>query len=681
MPSLYNTPLTKLSGIGSEREKLFNKIGINNVGELINFYPRDYQDWSDVRTIASIRNEEKVIVKAQVLSEVVSVRISGNRILSRTVVSDNTKDMNLVFFNNKYISSMLKCGEEYYFSGKATLDGNSIQMISPEFMQIKKADVIEPIYRLTAGLSNRVVINAVKEALSKLPDDLQDPLPSNIIKRFELCSYQYALNNIHFPVSKVALEVARKRLVFEELLVLNLGMRLLKSRNREQSALRMEKDFKDEFIKNLPFKLTNAQKRAITDCINDIKNKTSPMNRLVQGDVGSGKTVIAATVSFDVVKNGYQVAIMAPTEILAEQHYNTFSKLFEKYDDINIELLTGSTKLSEKARIKKELSEGDIDIIIGTHALITDDTEFLKLGCAITDEQHRFGVEQRSKLSEKGFASHILVLSATPIPRTLGLIIYGDLDISIVDELPPGRKEIHTHLIDSRKRQDALSFIRKQIDEGKQAYIVCPLVEEGNIDLEDVNTYAAELMLDKFSDCKVGILHGKLSSKEKEKIMSEFSKGEISLLVSTTVIEVGVDVKKANIMMIENAERFGLSQLHQLRGRIGRGEDESYCILVSDNHSDMTLQRLSTLVRTSNGFEIADEDLRLRGPGNFFGNKQHGLPDLKIADFTDMDSLRMSQSAAQEIINSSPDLSSEELSKLRGEIRLLYRNVTDSSLN
>lgn len=615
------------------------------------------------------------------MTPVNTIRISGGRTMAKLSISDDTGYLNLVFFNNKYISSMLRYGETYLFMGKVAYDKYGYQMVSPEFCKVTEGDTITPVYHLTAGLNNHMMIRAAKEALSMLPQTIHDPLPDDIRKRYALCDLSYALNNVHFPTDLNAMEKARHRLIFEELLVLNLGMRMMKSQSREQTAVHLLEDHTAEFIQTLPYELTNAQKRAISDCVADMRDKPSPMNRLIQGDVGSGKTAVCAAVCYHTVKNGFQAAFMAPTEILAQQHFETFSAMFAD-TDVRVELLTGSMTAAEKRKTRERIECGESDIVIGTHALVSESTAFCRLGCAITDEQHRFGVAQRARLASKGEHPHVLVLSATPIPRTLGLIIYGDLDITVIDELPPGRTEVDTFFIRTDKRDRALGFLKKQVEEGRQCYIVCPLVEEsdGIDELQNATDYAAELMLGPFRDISVGILHGKMKPKDKEKVMAQFAANEISILVSTTVVEVGVDVKNATVMMIENADRFGLSTLHQLRGRVGRGQYKSYCILVSDNKGENTEQRLGVMCRTNNGFEIADMDLKLRGPGDFFGNRQHGLPQLDIADFSDTETLAQSQEAAQTLLRFSPDLSDESLRALRAKMRRLFAE-TENTMN
>lgn len=681
MASLYKMPITRLNGIGTKRADLFYKLGIQSIGDLLNYYPRTYEDWSTVEKIENLQYGGTSCIKALLGTPITDVRISGGRIISKGMVYDDTGSIQIVFFNNRYISSMLKNGNEYFFYGRITTDSFGAQMIAPTFSPVSEGMRIHPVYKQTSGLVSKTISNAVKQALALLPKTINDPIPEQVRSTFGLCGLRQALNDIHFPKNKEQLEIARKRLITEELVVLNLGMRNLKEHSRGVSGVKISKDYSSEFSELLPFTLTNAQKNAVSDCINDMLTRTAPMNRLVQGDVGSGKTAVAASICYTVIKNGFQAAFMAPTEILARQHYETFCKLFDN-TDINVGLLTGALKESEKKKIRQDLSDGKINLIIGTHALITDKTEFNNLGLAVTDEQHRFGVAQRARLIGKGKNPHLLVMSATPIPRTLGLIIFGDLDISIIDELPPSRKPVRTVMINTAQRKRVYNFIRSEIEAGRQAYIVCPLVEEGELDgVASAQEYAAELMLSEFSDIPVGIVHGQMKSNEKEEIMQKFVSNEYPLLVATTVIEVGVDVPNASVIMIENAERFGLSQLHQLRGRVGRGEFQSYCILVSDKVSQNTKARLDVMCSTNDGFKIADEDLKMRGPGDFFGERQHGLPQMSIADFADTKSLELSQKIADYIMFTYKDLRNDELRLLRAAIERLFDRGGQNSMN
>ncbi len=673
MSSLFEISIKSLKGVGDKKAQLFHKLGIDTVGALLYYFPRSYEDWSKPLSIADVVGGEVCCVKGKLSATMRESRLPGNRYMVRAEVSDGYDAMRIVFFNNKYITQMLKYDTEYLFYGKASKDFSGVQMVSPEFIPAKNtADTFHPVYGLTAGLSNKAVQNAVKQAIEMLPEKVSDPIPLHIREKYSLCGLREAIIYIHIPETPEALMKARRRLMVEELLVLSLGIRALKNQHKESRGTNITADYTEEFLALLPFKPTGAQRRAMDDCTRDMLKGNVPMNRLVQGDVGSGKTAIAACACYNMVKNGKQAAFMAPTEILAEQHFTTLQKLFAD-TDVRVGLLTGSTTASNKKKIRQALENGEIDIIVGTHALITEKTVFKSLGLAVTDEQHRFGVSQRSKLLTKGEDPHLLVMSATPIPRTLALIIYGDLDISIVDEIPPGRQPIDTLLINTDKRSRAYGFIKKELQKGHRAYIVCPLVEEDDSELTAAEEYGAELMLNEFSEYAVGIIHGKMKYQEKEKTMRKFAQGELQLLVATTVIEVGVDVPSATIMMIENAERFGLSQLHQLRGRVGRGDSKSYCILVSDSTAENTVKRLSVMTSTSDGFKIADEDLHLRGPGDFFGERQHGLPKLAIADFSDMSTLYTSQDIANDILSESPDLSSDTYKGLRASIRRLFK--------
>lgn len=675
MASLYKMSIDKLSGIGRKRAELFNKLGILSIGDLLEYYPRAYEDWSTTSSIDSLQDGDNACIRVFLGTHITDSFTSGGRIISKGMVYDDTGTLQIVFFNNRFISGMLKGGQEYYFFGKVSKSFGGFQMISPTFSPVNNGANIQPIYKLTAGLTNKMISAAVKQAISLLPLGINDTIPEEIRRTFGLCGLREAIVNIHFPENTSALETARKRLVTEELLVLNIGMRSLKEHNRGITTIKAEKDYFEEYKKLLPFTLTDAQERVVNECINDIINKNTPLNRLVQGDVGSGKTVVAAAVCHTVINNGYQAAFMAPTEILARQHFATFSKLFEN-TPIKVGLLTGALKESEKKKVREELANGEISFVVGTHALITEKTEFNNLGIAVTDEQHRFGVSQRAKLLSKGNNPHLLVMSATPIPRTLGLVIFGDLDISIIDQLPPNRKPVKTYAVNTIKRKNCYDFIRSEIAKGRQAYIVTPLVEEGELtDVASAEEYAAELMLNEFSDISVGIVHGHMKPAEKDEVMRKFSENEISLLVATTVIEVGVDVPNATIMVIENAERFGLSQLHQLRGRVGRGSELSYCILISNSRNQETLSRLNIMCMTNDGFRIADEDLKLRGPGDFFGERQHGLPQMSIADFADTKSLELSQKISDYIFFRYKDIRNDEIRVLSAKVdRLFGRN-------
>lgn len=678
MASLFELPITHIKGIGENTAQLFHKLGVYSVGQLLCYYPRTYEDWSNPVPITPFL-EGNVLIKARLSAHFITSRLTAGRFISKAQISDDSGSVELIYFNNKYISSMLKEGEEYYFFGKVERDLSGLKMIAPTFSPVGNALGLHPVYSLTAGLTNKNVQRFMKEAIKLLPEKVNDPLPSFIRQKYKLCDLKDAMISIHFPKSLGDMQKARFRLTFEELLTLNLGLRMIKSHKNTSIPIHIPKDFSQEFVEKLPFTPTNAQLNAIKDCMQDITKGKYPMNRLIQGDVGSGKTAVSAAVCYSVAKCGLQSAFMAPTEILAEQHFKTLTKFFEN-SDIRVVLLTGSMKDSQKKNTRKMIESGEAQIVVGTHALITDKTVFHNLALAVTDEQHRFGVAQRTKLLSKGNSVHLLVMSATPIPRTMGLVLYGDLDVSVIDELPKGRQKIKTMLIDSSKRERAFNFIRSEIEAGRQAYIVCPLVEEGELSLASAEEYAAELMLSKFPDLPVGIIHGKMKSADKESTMRKFAEGEIKLLVATTVIEVGVDVPNASVMMIENAERFGLSQLHQLRGRVGRGSLSSYCILVSDNKSEESARRLSIMCSTDNGFVIADEDLKLRGPGDFFGSRQHGLPQLNIADLSDFSTLFESSQAAMDILDFSPDMSSPELKGLKGNIKRLFK-TTGTQIN
>ncbi len=681
MASLFEYPIEYLKGIGENRGKLFRKLGISSVGDLICYYPRNYEDWSNQVSISELKVNEICCIKAVITAPPTETRVSGGRLITKVRLGDDSGVITATFFNNKYIKNMLVYNTEYIFMGKINSSMNRLEMLSPQFLPVSKAKEIRPVYGCTAGLTTRQIETAVVNALQMLPEKVKEGIPKEILEEYNLISYDKAVRSVHFPKDKEELLQARKRLIFQELLVLSLGLVSMKKGRRRETAVEIKKDYTQEYKRLLPFEMTTGQLKAIDDCIRDMILCKYPMSRLVQGDVGCGKTAVAVGVSYTAVKNGYQVAFMAPTEILAEQHYNSFCKMFAG-TGINVELLVGGNTTKQRRRINDAIITGACDIAVGTHALLSETVEFRNLGLVITDEQHRFGVAQRNTLVEKGDNPHLLIMSATPIPRTLALIIYGDLDISIIDTMPPGRMPVETFLVNSKKRAGMYNFIKDHLDKGKQCYIVCPAVEENEMfNMAAAEQYAQEIQEKWFQSYTVGVLHGKMKGPLKEDIMQRFKQGEIQLLVSTTVIEVGVDVPNATIMVVENAERFGLSQLHQLRGRVGRGNEKSYCILISDNVNEETLERLKTMCATNNGFEIADTDLRLRGPGDFFGSRQHGLPEMKIADLANMDYLKDATTASQKIISQDPELALPQHRLLKGEVKRLFSRVGDGGFN
>ncbi len=675
---IESKPLKYYKGVGEKRAQLFEKLGVDSSDALLRYYPREYEDWSDCITVeqakANAESGEVCCIRATVSSQVRSVRLKGNRMLySARAVDDEGKGFRVTFFNNSYIPKMLVEGSQYIFRGKLFVGTNGAEMTSPMFDSPENAGMI-PIYRATEGLPSRQISKVVAQVLAELPEDLSDPIPEAVRAKYKLCHIRYALHQIHFPDDVETLATARDRLVFEELLILQLGLLRLKGRRRGTAGMRISRDCTDEFRSMLPFELTGAQNRAISEAIGDMSADGQPMSRLLQGDVGSGKTAVAAAICHTAAKNGLQSALMAPTEILAEQHFRSFAQLLEPCG-IRVGLLTGSMTAAQKRKVRELAALGQTDVLIGTHALLSDGVEFASLGLVITDEQHRFGVNQRGALAAKGDNPHVLVMSATPIPRTLALIIYGDLDISVLDEMPKGRVPIETYFVDGGKRERAYRFVRKHVDEGRQGYVICPLVEEGENsgEMKAAMEYARNLSEGYLKGCRVGLLHGRMKGAEKDSVMQAFASGELDVLVSTTVVEVGVNVPNAVIMIIENAERFGLSQLHQLRGRVGRGSVQSYCILISDAKNDAAVSRLRLMSHTNDGFAIANEDLKQRGPGDFFGSRQHGLPEMKIADMmTDMQIFTLAQEAAKDILAQDPDLQTRENDGLRGEVSRLF---------
>ena len=687
MPLTRDTPLTDLPGVGPQRAKKLEKLGLRTLGDTLDHLPQRYEDRRACRALADAPVDQPCCVTAMVAAQPRVSYIRRGLSLVKVRAVDDTGALNITFFNQDYIREVLHAGESYVFYGVVERQGNLFSMTNPVFEREGAArftGLIMPVYPLTAGISNNLLAGLTRRAADDCLDGLPEVLPARIRKAHQLCQTQFARKNIHYPASFEELAIARRRLVFEELFVLTCGLAQLKDR-RSVGSGRVLEGAPAEFAALLPFAPTGAQQRAMADIAADLRSGKA-MNRLVQGDVGSGKTAVAAFGAWTAAKNGVQCALMAPTELLAEQHARTLDALLSPAG-VRVALLTGSVKGKEKKALLFALAGGEIDLIVGTHALFSEGVAYRDLGLVIADEQHRFGVAQRGALAEKGGAvpPHVLVMSATPIPRTLALIIYGDLDVSVMDELPPGRTPVSTFVVGEDKRQRMYGFVRKQVAEGRQVYIVCPSVEESAdlpqwgepgaapMDLKAVTTYAKELREKVFPDLRVGFVHGKLKSKEKEAVMSAFAGGALDVLVSTTVVEVGVDVPNASLMVIENAERFGLSQLHQLRGRVGRGKHESFCVLVTSSRSETARERLRALCATNDGFQIAEEDLRLRGPGDFFGKRQHGLPQLKVADFAaDMELLKEAREAAEELIADDPELKKSSHRLLKRKVRELF---------
>ena len=733
-----NTPLTALPGVGPARARSLEKLGLRTVGDLLCYYPRDYEDRTKRYAIAQAPADTPVCVSAMVAETPRLSRIRKGLELTRVKVVDGSAAMTLTFFNQSYVRDALVPGQEYIFYGRVEGDRGGRQMTNPVFEREDRARFtgrILPVYPLTAGVSNNLLAGLAQRAVEECACQVAETLPADLLEAHDLAPAEFSCRSIHFPQDFDALARAKRRLVFEELFTLSAGLALLRQRRSGGEGPAFPACDPADFYALLPFAPTEAQRRTISECAADLASGR-PMNRLVQGDVGSGKTAVAAACAWMAFRSGWQAAMMAPTEILAEQHCRSLSALLAPAG-MRVGLLTGSMRAGEKKRVYAALEAGEIDFVVGTHALLSGPVAFRRLGLVVADEQHRFGVEQRAALAakantpdcppeagrrlcgegrgnsvspaangmdgvptaacrcgeveqraalaakgEKKIRPHVLVMSATPIPRTLALIIYGDLDVSVIDQLPPGRLPVKTVLVGESKRQRMYGFVREQIRQGRQAYIVCPAIEtdpeSAATDLKRVVEYAEGLQKQVFPDLRVGLVHGRMKAKDKDAAMAAFARGETHILVSTTVVEVGVDVANATLMIVENADRYGLSQLHQLRGRVGRGEHQSWCVLVSDNRSPETRARLKVLVDTADGFRIAEEDLKLRGPGDFFGRRQHGLPALRMADLnTDTRVLKEARDAAAALLSADPDLSRPEHRPLLEKVRRLFQENPD----
>ena len=671
-----DTPVRYLKGVGPKTAERFEKLGILTLSDLLCHYPRRYLDFSKPYSIAEAPADTECVVKAEVFAKPGGRILPGGRRMERITAGDDVSSLEITWFNNPYAAQKLELGQEYYFQGIVTGGMLRRQMVNPQVrteMQVK-ASPFEAVYPQTEGLTSSAIAKCVRQLLPHA-ELLPDPLPPEMLKKYRLLSKADAVRAIHCPATEEEAFAARRRLIYEELLVLQLGIGRMKNHGAAATGAPMQKADASPFWESLPFSPTGAQRRAVEEILTDMAGETS-MNRLLQGDVGSGKTLVAAAAIWACIRSGYQAALLAPTEILASQHAENLNRLLSPFG-MRVALLTGGMKAAQRRTTLAAIRDDEADLIVGTHAILSEGVEFARLGLAVVDEQHRFGVRQRGLLAEKAANPHLLVMSATPIPRTLGLLMYGDLDISILDELPPGRKPVKTRCITGKKRGALYGFLDREIDAGRQVYIVCPAIEDaGGSGLNAVKSYYEDIAKAYLPDRRVGLMHGKLKPKEKAAVMDDFKAGRLDALVSTTVIEVGVDVPNATVMVIENAERYGLSALHQLRGRVGRGAAESWCFLVSDNASESVQKRLKFLCSTSDGFAVAQYDLETRGPGDFFGSRQHGLPTLQIADLmNDTRTLHAAQSEAVAMLAEDPLLSRPEHELLARQVEQMFEKA------
>ncbi len=678
----FDDNIEKINNVGTKRALKLNKLGIFKINDVMQYFPRDYIDRTQILTIENLKigEENTFIASVSCIAENICV---NNKIVTKIKFKDATNTITAIWFNQPYLKNNFTLNQKYLLTGKVYKNYNKLEVSCPEYEKLENKEILSagrivPIYCSTYKLSQKMLRQLIKSVLDEMFDKIEEFLPQSLLKKYNLLQRKYAIKNIHFPSDEKTFFMARYRLVFEEFFLLQLSLlqiKLLSSKSKCGIIIK-ETDAEKNLIKSLPFELTNSQKKALEEIKTNMANGNI-MNRLIQGDVGSGKTIIAILVSFIVSKNGYQIAMMVPTEVLATQHYESFNNYLSAFD-IKIALLTGSVTKKQKQLIIEQIKNGEIDIVIGTHALIQENIVFKNLALVITDEQHRFGVKQRTNLSDKGLNPHMLVMTATPIPRTLGLILYGDLDITTIDELPPNRQKIDTFAVETSYHKRIYTFIKKEINKGRQAYIICPMVEESEDykDLKSVKLYTQYLKENVFCDYNVECMYGQLKSNDKQKIMDRFINNQINILISTTVIEVGVNVPNATIIVVENAERFGLAQLHQLRGRVGRGNYKSYCILVTDSKNKIAVQRMKTMCKSDSGFELSEVDLNLRGPGDFFGTRQHGLPELKIANlYKDINILKDAQKAAEEVLKNDFKLELAENKLLNEKIKDFFKDT------
>ena len=672
-----NTDVRYIKGIGEKKAQALNKLGVFSLYDLVSFFPRKYEDRSTYKPIAMCLDGESVCIRALIADTPRLIRIRRGMELVKFRAVDESGSVDITYFNQNYVKDNLSRGDSVCFFGKMEISGTRRSMANPvyehEGSEKGVTGRIVPVYRLAAGLNQRTMQQAVRQGLDACAGLLPEALPESVRERMQLVQARYAYENIHFPADFGALELARRRLIFEELFVLACALGDMRRKRVNDNGLRLPPADLEEFWRSLPFSPTGAQRRAAAQAVEDMGSGRA-MSRLVQGDVGSGKTLVAAALIWYTARAGYQSAFMAPTEILAEQHFATLTAMLAPFG-LRVGKLTGSLTAKEKRLVKEALQKHELDLVVGTHALFSEDVSYDELGLVVTDEQHRFGVNQRSALIGKGQRPHVLVMSATPIPRTLALILYGDLDVSIIDEMPPGRQKVDTFAVDESYRERLNGFIRKLVGEGRQVFVVCPMVEENEelpVKLKSAEEHAKELSA-AFPELRVDCVHGKMKAKDKDKAMAAFVANETDILVATTVIEVGVDVPNAALMIVENAERFGLSQLHQLRGRVGRGQHKSWCILISDNDSPEVKARLDIMHQTNDGFKISEEDLRLRGPGDFFGSRQHGLPEMHVADLgADVNVLQLAQEEALRVLERDPELREPENAALRERVGKLF---------